>query len=129
MNFVVLNVAGSIQAQLSPFTEMILVGPMQRDGTEVISMGFQKGQVRINSLSYDRPIFLETPVGTIKGISAHLTAEIGTDAQGTFELNVQALTKGIVLITEHGNLPLPLMGRACVREGVPPKLLPLRPYK
>ncbi len=108
---------------------MILVGPTQREGAEVICMGFQKGQVRINALSCDRTVVLETPVGTVIGTSAHFTTEIGTDEQGTFVFDVQALTKGIVLITEYGTLPLPLMGRGYVREGDPPKLLPLKPYR
>jgi hypothetical protein len=122
---VILNVVQAVQVQLSVLSELLLVGTEIREGKETLVLGLQAGEVRINSLAYDRPQVLETPVGRVKGTRAHFTAKVTIDEDGAFALDVQALTRGLVLSNELGSIPLPIRGRGHADETDPPRVLPL----
>ena len=118
-----LNVARSIQVQLSPLTELLVIGPEKRSGSDMIVLGLQAGQVRINAIACGQPVLLDTPVASVTGTQSHFTATI-TSKDGTPSLEVEALTRGIVLANDEGSLPLPLMGLGFVEEFDAPRLLP-----
>ncbi len=118
-----LNVAQAIQVQLSPLTELLVIGPEERAGRGMIVLGLQAGQVRVNSIACDKPVLLDTPLATVTGTRSHFTADISLK-DGAPCLEVEALTKGIVLTNEDGSLPLPLMGVGFVEEFTAPRLLP-----
>jgi len=122
---VILNVVQAVQVQLSPRSELLLVGLETREGRDVLVLGLQGGEVRVNSLGYDRPQILETPVGRVRGVHSHFTAAVTIGEDGAFKLNVQALTKGLVLSNDLGTVPLPLKGRGYADESGPPRVLPL----
>lgn len=121
-----LNVVRAIQVQLSPLTEVLVIGPEKRSGRDMIVLGLQSGQVRVNAIAYDKPVLLDTPLATVTGTRGHFTATIAFK-DGAPSLEVEALTRGIVLTNDEGSLPLPLMGLGFVEEFTAPRLLPRPP--
>jgi|GEM_PF-2720710 len=124
MDWVVLNVVQAVQVQLSPFSEVLLLGETDEQGRKMLLLGVQAGNVRVNSMSYDHPVRVETPVGSIDGLRAHLNAEVTQDEDGGYQLKVEALSRGLVLTTPYGSVPLPLASRGVATETTAPTVLP-----
>jgi len=121
-----LNVARSIQVQLSPLTELLVIGPEVRSGSPMIVLGLQAGEVRVNAIACDRPVLLDTPLASISGTRSHFTAIVASK-EGAPTLEVEALTRGLVVSSDEGSLSLPLMGLGFVEEFTAPRLLPRPP--
>lgn len=119
-----LNVAGAVQLQIHPWTEVVLAGSGKADGEDILVIGLQKGEVRLSAVSYILPVHLETPAGLVAGKQAHYTARISEGEDGAFRLEVQALTKGLVLSNPHGSIDIPITRRGFAEEGTPPRILP-----
>ncbi len=124
-----LNVAKSVQVQLSKESELVLLGPVVEEGNKTLVLGLQKGEVRVNAWTFDHPVRVETPVGAVHGVRPHLMLLLTADDEGCFLLEVQANTRGITLSNERGSVNIPIRRRAGADEFNPPTLLPTTSVK
>ena len=123
-SLVALNVIRSVQVQVAPQSELIVVGLRDGSPSAPLVLALQAGEIRVNAAPSGRDLIVETPAGEVSGPAPHFTAHLDADEDGLYHLRVQAFSRGISLTNDLGSLTLSNLARACASELAPPALLP-----